>query len=285
MNSTNERGVFMNQCIKCGKEIPAGELFCIECSLNPGSSMFEDAMPSERHSLPIGKMQTPKPVKRAPVQTAPLPKEKPKKHGKGLVTALVIVSLLLALSVGFLGWQYGSIQVEKNRLRTKEADLALRQTELEELQQQLNDLNLQLDEAQATIKEKEQEIRDLEAQLTRSQSSQSQGEYDLTVMQQELDRLEEENQELLALSDELELEIGGLEEVKKTLEAALEVARAYKTKAEFMDSYVVFVENNGTGYYHTYDCGSFSKSNFWAYSRKLAEAQGFTPCPTCGGTP
>ena len=26
----------MNQCIKCGVEIPEGELFCIECSLNPG---------------------------------------------------------------------------------------------------------------------------------------------------------------------------------------------------------------------------------------------------------
>ena len=53
----------------------------------------------------------------------------------------------------------------------------------------------------------------------------------------------------------------------------------------FMDNYVVFVENNGSRVYHTYDCPEFSKSNFWAYSRKLAEAQGFNPCPTCGGVP
>jgi len=87
------------------------------------------------------------------------------------------------------------------------------------------------------------------------------------------------------LCDELEQNIEDLEDAKTTLEAALEAARPYKTKSDFLDSYVVFVENNGSGHYHTYDCEDFSKSNFWAYSRKLAEAQGFNPCPTCGGMP
>ena len=27
----------MNTCIKCGREIPDGELFCRECALNPGA--------------------------------------------------------------------------------------------------------------------------------------------------------------------------------------------------------------------------------------------------------
>ena len=275
----------MNQCIKCGKEIPEGELFCVECSLNPGSSIFEDPKPAERYPAPKGRMQTPKPVKRVPVQAAPQAPKQKKSANKGLAVSLGIVTTLLILVVAFVVWQYGSIQVEKNRLRTKEADLALRQSELEELQQQINELNLQLEAAQAEIEEREDQIQDLKSQLTSSQSSQSQGQYDLTAKQQELDRLEDENKELLAHCEELELEIDELEAAQKTLEAALEAARTYKTKAEFMDSYVVFVENNGTGYYHTYDCGSFSKSNFWAYSRKLAEAQGFTPCPTCGGTP
>ena len=50
-----------------------------------------------------------------------------------------------------------------------------------------------------------------------------------------------------------------------------------------MDSYVVFVNNDGTGLYHRYDCGTFLKSNFWAYSRKLAQNNGYTACPVCGG--
>ena len=28
----------MNTCIKCGREIPDGELFCNDCALNPGTS-------------------------------------------------------------------------------------------------------------------------------------------------------------------------------------------------------------------------------------------------------
>ena len=28
----------MTTCIKCGKEIPDGELFCAECGLNPGAA-------------------------------------------------------------------------------------------------------------------------------------------------------------------------------------------------------------------------------------------------------
>ena len=53
---------------------------------------------------------------------------------------------------------------------------------------------------------------------------------------------------------------------------------------KFMDSYVVFIEDDGTGNYHRYDCGKFSKKNFWAYSRKLAERQGYTPCAQCFGS-
>lgn len=274
----------MNQCIKCGVEIPEGELFCIECSLNPGVSMFEER-PSERIPLPIGKMQTPAPVKKAKVQAAPPPPAPKKSSNKGLIAALVIVSLLLALIVGLVIWQYSEIRVEKNRIRAKEADLSLRLGELDDLQLQLEEANRLLDDAQQTVSEKEQEIQELMSRLASSQSSQSQGEYDLTAKEQELEALQLENKELMELCDQLEVEIDELEEAQKTLEAALEAARPYKVKADFMDSYVVFVENNGSKYYHTYDCSLFSKSNFWAYSRKLAEAQGFDACPTCGGVP
>ena len=38
----------MTTCIKCGKEIPDGELFCPACSLNPGA----EGAPA-KHPLPL----------------------------------------------------------------------------------------------------------------------------------------------------------------------------------------------------------------------------------------
>ena len=142
----------------------------------------------------------------------------------------------------------------------------------------ITDLNKQIEALNATIAQKDEEIQALKTKLSGSQSSQSQSEYDLTTAQAELERLEEENKQLLLLEEELEADI-------KALTEALAAAENYKVKANFMDSYVVFVENNDSRVYHTYDCGEFSKSNFWAYSRKLAESNGFGPCSVCGGKP
>ena len=189
----------MNQCIKCGVEIPEGELFCIECSLNPGVTMFEER-PSDRIPLPIGKMHTPVPMKKAKVQAVPVQTTVVKKSAnKGLVAALVIVTLLLALVVGLVVWQFGDIRAEKNRIRAKEADLSLRLGEVDDLQLQLEEANRLLEDANQTVEEKEQEIQDLMAKLASSQSSQSQGEYDLTTKEQELEALLLENKELMEL--------------------------------------------------------------------------------------
>lgn len=271
----------MNQCIKCGREIPQGELFCLECSMNPDTTPL-DAPHAPRIE---GRMQTPRPVKQVPQRpAAPVHPQKPKSRRK-LVVAFVVVCLLLAASVAMQLRQYGSMQTKENRIRAKEADLALRETEIDELYEQVDSLNDQLEATKATVTAKEAEIDELASRLAASQSSQSQGEYDLSTKQQELERLEEENKELLALSDDLEKQI---DELKKTIsqqEQSLKAAEKDQTKADFLDTYVVFVENDKTGYYHTYDCENFAKSSFWAYSRKLAEAQGFRPCPVCGGTP
>lgn len=274
-----ERADAMNRCIKCGREIPDGELFCIECSLNPGSSLFEEPKPVDRRATPVGRMQTPKPVRRPAPQPVAVAQPPRRNSGHtGLKVALALVSLLLAALIAFVLWQYRDLKVERTRLETKEADMLLREKEKDELQEQLEALQSQLDDLNATIEEKDQQISTLTTRLSGSQSSQSQSEYDLTTAQAELERLEEENEQLLLLEQELEENI-------QTLTEALTAAEDYKVKADFMDSYVVFVENNGTGVYHTYDCEQFSKSNFWAYSRKLAESNGFSPCQVCGGKP
>lgn len=280
----------MNQCIKCGAEIPEGELFCLECSLNPGASLFDELNPPVRQPAPKGRMQTPQPVKRAPAQSTVAVKKEKKPAGRtGLIVALTLVSLMLAGLVAFVVWQYNDLKVERTRLATKEADLLLREKEREELETQLETLQLQLETVQGSLEQRDAEISDLKKELADSQGSQTQSEYDLKQAMAEMARIEEENKQLLLLEEELEETIKDLEEelerTEKVLSDLKDSNKAYKTKADFMDKYVVFVENNNSKVYHTYDCEEFSRSNFWAYSRKLAESNGFGPCEVCGGKP
>ncbi len=269
----------MNRCIKCGREIPLGELFCIECSLNPGSSLFDEPKPAERHTAPIGRMQTPRPVKRkAPPPVQPVRQERKSSGGVGIKVALVLVSLMLVGAIAFMFMQYDDLKVQRTRLETKEADMIIRDKEREELALEVVSLEAQLAALNDTITQKNEEISSLKSQLSGSQNSQNQSEYDLSTTQAELARLEEENKQLLLLEEDLEADI-------KELTEALKVADSYKDKSDFMDNYVVFVENNDSRVYHTYDCQEFSKSNFWAYSRRLAESNGFGPCPVCKGQP
>lgn len=274
-------------CIKCGKEIPEGELFCVECSLNPAAPLFDQEGTGTRYPAAKGRMQTPVPVKRAAPQPMMGPMQTDRKYtgGRGLKIALAVVSLLLAAVVGLVAWQYGGFMVQQARLLSKEADLTVRENELASLNEQIQELTSQLDDMEASIADRDLKIQELQNQLTGSQSSQSQTQYDLSTKQTELDLLEQENQQLAAMADELQAQVDALTETKASLEAEIKAAAIYKTKADFMDTYVVFVEDDGSMYYHTYDCSQFSRSHFWAYSRKLAEANGFTPCPVCGGTP
>ncbi len=282
--------VCMNQCIKCGAEIPEGELFCLECSLNPGASLFDEPSPPTRHPSPTGRMRAPQPVKRSAPQPPVAVKKKQKApKNVGLIVALVLVSLMLAGLIAFMIWQYNDLKVERTRLETKEADMLLREKEKEELELALEDLQRQMETVQTSLEQKDAEIRDLKKELSNSQGSQSQSEYDLTNAMAEMTRLEEENKQLLLLEEELEESIKTLteqlEESDKALDEEKLNSKRYKTKADFLDKYVVFVENDNSRVYHTYDCEEFSRSNFWAYSRKLAESNGFGPCEVCGGRP
>ena len=95
----------------------------------------------------------------------------------------------------------------------------------------------------------------------------------MTAQKAELERLREENESLREQKDALTAERDELKEENQKL----------SEKSKFMDAYVVFVDNDKTGLYHKYGCSAFSRKSFWAYSRKLAESFGYTPCPKCFG--
>ena len=235
-------------CIKCGKEIPDGELFCPSCSLNLPPA-YSDTAEAPRVPAPAGRMQKPVPVKRTAPQMQGPQVQAPRRTGTSI--ALAIVSVLLAASLGFLAWQYGNIFVERNRLRTRENAIVAQEKQIEDLDQQIKTLTTELTETEQMLAARNETIKDLQAQLSGSQSSQTQSEFDLSNAQAQLDQLTEENRQLLTMAEDLEAEIAALEESKASLETALDHAKSYEEKANFMDSYVVFVEDDGTGYYHT----------------------------------
>lgn len=267
------------ECIKCGKPIADGELFCVLCSLNPeGIDLDEPAKP--RYPEPEGRMQQPKAApKKVPVKAAAPAKAAPKpKAGRGLKISFTAVCLMFLLAAGYALWLHSDVQVEKNRLRVREADLDTMEWDLAELQYEVSRLEMELDTAQQTIAAKELALQEVETALNGSQSTMSQTQYDLAAQKLELERIKSEK-------TTLEAQLLSAQARVASLERRVEEMKPYQTKADFMDDHVVFVEDDRTGYYHTYDCANFAKEKFWAYSRKLAEANSYKPCPVCGGRP
>ena len=269
----------MNTCIKCGREIPDGELFCPECALNPGAA---PASHSAHSAAPQGRMQ--KPVKQAPA-AKPLPKPqttapKQKKHASGHGVVIAILCVFTALSLALSIYLIANSASQRVSLRLRESDLEQREQNLANLEQSFEDTSEQLQDAQDQISEQEQIIEELRQNFSSAQSTVSQTQYDMTTQQAELAKLEDECASLQQENDALTQSIETLTSVNEELASS---NKRFLTKSKFMDSYVVFVENDGTGYYHKYGCENFAQTSFWAYSRKLAEANGYTPCPNCFG--
>ena len=285
-------------CLRCGREVPDGELFCAECGKQP----------LERESAPV--KEAPKPAEPAPKATpkpAPKPVPQPrvsapvKKQKKLWIIPVVILSvLLLAESVAVIKL-YQHFNVQKANYRVKEANLAARESEIAEIEDNYNQTLSDLELAQLQLAERDTEISALRQELLEHETAMSQSTYDAEAAERTIETLTEENTALVDENETLLEEKTTLEEEKTDLELQLEAQVAATAqvqadleemtglygyasqKATFMDNYVVFVNNNGTKYYHDYDCSQFSKFNFWAYSRKLAENQGYTACPNCGG--
>ena len=248
----------MNQCIKCGKNISDGELFCAQCSKSP--------VIAELAGAPVRHGQTQRSVASRPATpSAPVKKAPPKKKAKS--KTVTVLSIALALTLGLLLFQQTTLQTEKNRARTTREEAQRQIDTLIKTEQDLADAQKLLGEKEQLLKEKDQQIKQLTDQLAESKSSQSQGAYDRSNLEKELEKLQEEYTVLQ-------------EEHAKMVEA-VEAAAKYKDKATFLDTYVVFVVNNNTNLYHKYDCPDFTGANFWTYSPKLAEAQGFKACPKC----
>ncbi len=294
-------------CIKCGREIPEGELFCPECANHKAKSAPKAPVtgqsPAQTNVKSAGTAGAPKASpsgSRTP--NAPAGEAKKGKVSVGLLLALIAVSILLVAAVVYMIVHQKDVNRTIAGYRAREANLLAEENEKSSLESELEASEKEIEDLQLQLEDRDAQISELKNSLHSQEVTSSQSEYDKNAAQNKIDELEKENGDLkgknLQLSEEVDklteenekLAEGGekLEETEKTLEetetqlkAVKEELDAAKEKADFLDGFIVFVNNDGSSLYHKYDCSLFSRSNFWAYSRKLAESNGFTPCPDC----
>ena len=89
----------MTTCIKCGRPVADGELFCAQCGLNPGELKPDTERP-ERPVMPAGRMQ--KPQKAAPKPAPKKPESTPAKPRAGFRAGFAVMCVLCAALAGLL---------------------------------------------------------------------------------------------------------------------------------------------------------------------------------------
>ena len=241
----------MNTCIKCGKPIADGELFCDACSLNPYD--FTDTPERAPEVNVPGQLRAP--VRQVKIPAAAPAPAKPARRRAGAGTIVLIVVTLLSLAAA----AYGLLTLSSRRvaLRLREEEMTRQEAEVSALRAEKDELTAQVSQLEGDLSAKNDLIETLRENIDTAESAASQTQYDMTAQQAELTAQEEKYDALVTQS------------------AAAQAA------ADFMQSYVVLVENDGTGLYHRYGCSRFAGKTFWAYSRKLAENSGYSPCPAC----
>lgn len=280
---------------------------------NSGSSHASGEEPCEK--TPAKKVQrlypleepVPEPVSQ-PVPEAeaadPAPEKtsEPPHPEKGFRAVPVIYRILLfVLLAALVGTVCGLIYVTGNtanmraQLRRAQSDEATAVENALGLETRITELEADLDTARTEAKEKAETIKALEAQIVDMESDVTQTTYDMESAQRQL---EEAQTELTALNTEitdLETKLADVESQLETANTALSEAQdenksltdanaALTAETEFYDSYVVFVMTTATDkYYHKFDCPNFTQKNFLAYNTKLAESNGYIPCPVCMG--
>lgn len=264
-------------CLRCGREIAAGMSFCDECAKTVREPLEESPYLNTRIILPAqAAVKAPsKPAKKLPE------KKQEHKGSRRLTIAVVLLSILCALLAAGCG--YGvklyfakahehtlllSQQDENERLM---AQITQKDDELEKQKEKVTQLSAQLSE-------KEREVTKLEQEINAYRMQGSEIDQSLRELQEDNLALTEENEAYAAQVETLEKQIKTLQEKVSTLESR---NSTLEQMSSFFDRHVVFIENDGTGYYHSYWCSRFKKQSYWSYSTNLAISQGYEPCPDC----
>ena len=123
-------------CIKCGREIPEGELFCAVCAMPSVAARSETIAEPKKEK-----------VKRVRKKKAP-----DGKAVRGLRTALIICICLLLAVCALVGLAANEYLERREALRIREASVTLREKEADNRDNQIAALKTELQEAEKTIR-------------------------------------------------------------------------------------------------------------------------------------
>lgn len=259
-----------------------------------------DAFP-ERSEPSSAKKVTPPEIKKeekrahgspAPSSTAPAAPPKALHRMKVLaivLSGLAVVSIAVAV---FVVVTTSSLRVQLNKAQ-KEATTA--QGSVDSLETQVTELTQQLETAKAENGTLSQQVTDLTGQVGDLETTINQSQYDKEAAERDLKEAKASLTEAQDAKTALEAELASakdsltaaqdeLSTVKEENETLTNQVSSYQDEISFYDAYVVFVMlGSSEKYYHKYNCSHFTQRNFLAYSTKLAEANGYAPCPDCIG--
>ncbi len=219
----------------------------------------------------------------------------PGKNEKRLKVLTIVACCLavLAISVAtYITITTSSLRVQLSKAQ-KESSTA--QANAEDLAAQVTDLTESLEAAKDESQSLGTQVTDLQSQINEMETSVNQSQYDKETAERQLEEANtalstatEENAELQSQLDEAQQNLEVAQSENATLteenETLSQQVGLYQTEIDFYDSYVVFVMlDSANKYYHRYSCSEFTQRNFLAYSVKLAEANGYSPCPICYG--
>lgn len=269
-------------CIRCGRRIPEGQMFCEACAGVVDEPLQESAYMNKHIVLPAQRAEQP--------GAAPAP-QKPaqKKAGavfrrrlRGLTAAVTLLAIFCVLLLGACGYgvyfYFGKFQVERNRLRAQEEELDRRAVEVGQMQVELVDTRDALSTAQQELSDRDRTITKLEQELNIYRMQNSETELSIRELQEDNLRLVQENSDAAKQLDEW---IAKAESLTTQLGTVTKERDRLVRKSDFVDEHVAFIENDGTGYYHVYSCSHFKEESYWAFSVNLAISRGYTACPYC----
>lgn len=265
-------------CIKCGRQIPDGELFCAQCSLAP---------PAQEPAA------SRKAAKAAPKKAAPKKAAAPRRP-VGLIVALVFALLIAAASTGYVVYDCMQSDTQAAALTRAQTELAQSNSRADTLNEALTRANDRISGYQEEIGQLQAEIDSLETQLNSTAGTATQSRFDLTEQQGEYAELTAEFEALTIRAGQLEADLAAAESALADTQGELAEANAavsslrtenaaLSEKAGFFDAYAVFVTVDDPATYHRYGCSEIGSKDYWIYNRKLAESKGAAPCPLCSG--
>ena len=215
------------------------------------------------------------------------------KQLKSLAITFGVLALLAIAATIYVLATTSSLQVQLNKAQRENSSA---QASTAQLESQISDLTADLDAANAEKANLNQQVADLTAQIGNLETNVNQSQYDKDAAVRDMDELktnlaaaEETNEILEAQLTETQQVLADTMEQRDTLQEEKDAldkeVSSYQDEISFYNSHVVFVMLSASDkYYHRYSCPQFTQKNFLSYSTKLAESNGYTPCPECIGT-